>query len=87
MRTDAERASQSQRAALAENIIFSVTTVRLTSIHPLQIEAKSHMTAAGLTNLFMVALTRLLSELVNTTIKSHGTMGSWPNIWLQLDVR
>ncbi len=44
-------------------------TVRLTSIHPLQIEAKSHMTAAGLTNLFMVALTSLSSELVNATIK------------------
>ncbi len=44
-------------------------TVHLTSIHPLQIEAKSHVTAAGLTNLFMVVLTSLLSELVIATIK------------------
>jgi hypothetical protein len=41
-------------------------TVRLTSIHPLQIEAKSHVTAARLTNLFMVALT---TEQVSATIK------------------
>ncbi len=44
-------------------------TVRLTSIHLLQIEAKSHVTAAGLTNLFMVAVTSLSSELVNAIIK------------------
>ncbi len=44
-------------------------TVRLTSIHPLQIEAKSHVTVAWLTNLFMVALTSSSSELVNATIK------------------
>jgi hypothetical protein len=46
-----------------------MTTVHLTSIHPLQIEAKSHVTGAGLTNLFMLARTRLLSELVLARIK------------------
>ena len=44
-------------------------TVRLTSIYNPQIEGKSHVTAAGLTNLFMVARTSLLSELVLATIK------------------
>ncbi len=44
-------------------------TVRLTSIYNPQIEDKSHVTAAGLTNLFMLARTSLLSELVLATIK------------------
>ncbi len=44
-------------------------TVRLTSIYSPQIEDKSHVTAAGLTNLFMLARTSLLSELVLATIK------------------
>jgi hypothetical protein len=48
---------------------IKIATVHLTSIHPLQFEAKSLVSAAGLTNLFMVALTSLLSELVNATIK------------------
>jgi hypothetical protein len=48
---------------------LKLSTVHLTSIHPPQIEAKSHVTAAGLTNLFMVALTSLSIELVNATIK------------------
>ncbi len=47
----------------------SLTTVHLTSIYNPQIEDKSHMTAAGLTNLFMLARTSLLSELVLATIK------------------
>ncbi len=58
----------------------------LTSIYNPQIEDKSHVTAAGLTNLFMLARTSLLSELVLATIKkSCGTIGTWSNIRLQLE--
>jgi hypothetical protein len=47
----------------------SIDTVCLTSIYNPQIEDKSHVTAAGLTNLSMLARTSLLSELVLATIK------------------
>jgi hypothetical protein len=44
-------------------------TVRSTSIYNPQIEDKSHVTAARLTNLFMLARTSLLSELILASIK------------------
>jgi hypothetical protein len=44
-------------------------TVCLTSIYNPPIKDKSHMTAAGLTNFFMLARTSLLSEVVLATIK------------------
>jgi hypothetical protein len=69
-------------------VYTTIRTVRLTSIYNPQTEDKSHVTAAGLTNLFILARTSLLSELVLATIKkSRGTIGSWSNIWLQLEGR